>query len=122
MKQSEASDVGLTRESTADDRELSLFDTLLWRDPISGVPLEPIVSARTPAGVPIGGALRVQGTESGYPIIDCVVRLTPELAESHRDWLRMYSLKPPPVCEKQSNFQLTASVDSFGWQWTWNSS
>ena len=121
MNKAQTPDVSLTEETGTDDREHSLFDTLLWRDPISGAPLELIVSARTPAGVPMSGALRVQGTQTGYPIIDCVVRMTPELAEKYRDWLQMYSLKPPEAREEQDTFQRTVSVDSFGWQWTWNS-
>jgi SAM-dependent methyltransferase len=103
------------------DKEVPLFDKIKWRDPVSGAPLEPIVSARTPAGVPISGAMRIQGTDSGYPIVDCIVRLTPELAEKHQDWLRIYSLKPPATRGEDDKFQQTATVDSFGWQWTWNS-
>ncbi len=104
----------------SDDKHC-LFDTLHWRDPICGALLEPIVSSRTPAGVPISGAMRIQGTDSGYPIVDCIVRLTPELAEKHRDWLRIYSLKPPAARGEESIFQQPTTVDSFGWQWTWNS-
>jgi ubiquinone/menaquinone biosynthesis C-methylase UbiE len=98
-----------------------LFDTLRWRDPISGLPLEPIITARTPSGVPISGAMRIQGTNSGYPIVDCIVRLTPELAEEYKDWLRKYSLEPPAKRREEGIFQKAATVDSFGWQWTWNS-
>lgn len=101
--------------------ENSLFDRLHWRDPISGALLEPIVAARTPAGVPICGAMRIQGTDCGYPIVDCVVRLTPELAERYRDWLRIYSLEPPATNRVSNKFQQIDTVDSFGWQWTWNS-
>ena len=101
--------------------ERCLFDTLLWRDPISGALLEPIIAARTPGGVPISGAMRIQGTDRGYPIVDCVVRLTPELAEKYRDWLRIYDLKPPIINGKRAAFQQSETVDSFGWQWTWNS-
>jgi SAM-dependent methyltransferase len=94
-----------------------LFDRIAWRDPISGVPLEPIVLARTPAGVPVCGALRVTGTTIGYPIVDCVVRLTPETASRHRRWLDDLGLEPPA----SDDFQPEATVESFGWQWTWNS-
>lgn len=97
-----------------------LFDRLDWRDPISGTPLEPIVNARTPAGVPISGALRIKGTDFGYPIVDSVVRLTPELAYQHKEWLLMMSLSPPEWHSQYQLFQTVASVDSFGWQWTWN--
>ena len=93
------------------------FDRIVWRDPLSGAALEPIVAARTPAGVPVCGALRVQGTSFGYPIVDCVVRLTPELAARHKGWLEAFGLQPPPG----GDFQPESTVDSFGWQWTWNS-
>jgi ubiquinone/menaquinone biosynthesis C-methylase UbiE len=92
-----------------------------WQDPLSGLLLEPIISARTPAGVPISGALRIAGTSSGYPIVDCVVRLTPELAKKYSEWLSLLSLTPPKEQNmEKSQFQTEATVDSFGWQWTWN--
>jgi len=99
-----------------------LFDRICWRDPLSGLPLEPIVSARTPAGVPICGALRIAGTNSGYPIVDSVVRVTPELAERHREWLTPLDLVPPaPSSREEVGFQSESTVSSFGFQWTWNS-
>lgn len=94
-----------------------LFDRLMWRDPVSGAPLVPIVSARTPAGVPVCGALRVAETNIGYPIVDCVVRLTPEVAQKHREWLEPYGLMPP--ASAADAFQGEATVDSFGFQWSW---
>jgi ubiquinone/menaquinone biosynthesis C-methylase UbiE len=93
-----------------------LFDRIAWRDPVTGAALEPIVAARTPAGVPVCGALRVRDTSTGYPIVDCVVRLTPELAARHREWLGALGLEPPPA----GDLQPESSVESFGWQWTWN--
>jgi ubiquinone/menaquinone biosynthesis C-methylase UbiE len=96
---------------------IPLFDRIAWRDPVSGAPLEPIVLARTPAGVPVCGALRVKGTSTGYPIVDCVARLTPESANRHRRWLDDLGLQPPAA----GDFQSEATVESFGWQWTWNS-
>lgn len=101
--------------------DLPLFDRLKWRDPLSGAPLEPIVAARTPAGVPIVGALRVQGTSSGYPIVDCVARVTPELAARYAEWLRPYDLTPVTVPGDASALQPEATVESFGFQWNWNS-
>lgn len=98
--------------------EHSLFDRIEWRDPISGAVLEPIVLSRTPAGVPITGALRVAGTSTGYPIVDCVARLTPELAIRHRRWLEMAGLEPAGL--KVAALQPQDSVDSFGFQWSWN--
>jgi ubiquinone/menaquinone biosynthesis C-methylase UbiE len=97
-----------------------LFDRIAWRDPVSGRRLEPIVVARTPAGVPICGALRIEGTNTAYPIVDCVARLTPELARRHRDWLRLNGLDPVPSDDPAADFQEKATVDSFGWQWTWS--
>jgi SAM-dependent methyltransferase len=117
----DTADTGLMEGTVMPNDKRCLFDTLLWCDPVSGAPLEPIVSARTPAGVPISGAMRIHGTGIGYPIVDCVARLTPELAGKHRDWLRMYSLNPPTTPGDKSAFQQTTTVDSFGWQWTWNS-
>lgn len=98
-----------------------LFDLVALRDPISGAPLEPIVSARTPAGVPVCGALRVAGTATGYPIVDCIARLTPELARKHAAWLVPFGLSPAGAATAADAFQPEATVDSFGWQWTWNS-
>ena len=97
------------------------FDRLRWRDPMSGAALEPIVTARTPAGVPICGALRVVGTQTGYPIVDCVARVTPELAQRHASWLAPLGLSPPGTHATAGDFQQEATVESFGWQWTWNS-
>jgi ubiquinone/menaquinone biosynthesis C-methylase UbiE len=95
-----------------------LFDRILWRDPVSGTPLEAEIVARTPAGVPICGALRIRGTERGYPIVDCVARLTPELAQSHAAWLEPHGLQPP-LAPSDSSFQAEATVDSFGFLWKW---
>ena len=99
-----------------------LFDRISWVDPLSGRQLVPIILSRTPAGLPINGAMKVEGTNTGYPIIDCVVRLTPELAEIYKDWLNEFDLSPPDLKGGQGQFQSTLTVDSFGWQWTWNSS
>lgn len=97
-----------------------LFDRLQWLDPIDGAPLEAIVFARNPSGVPLAGVLRRPGTNVGYPIVDSVVRLTPDLAHRYRDWLEAVGLSPPPL-EPSDDFQAEATVDSFGFQWTWNS-
>ncbi len=100
-----------------------LFDRLHWRDPLSGLPLQPRITARNPAGVPICGALAIPNTNVGYPIVDCVARLTPELAARHAEWLAPLGLTPPPQRSTSSgnSFQSEATVDSFGFQWTWNS-
>ena len=96
-----------------------LFDRIRWSDPVSGAPLEPLILARTPAGVPICGALRVSGTSQGYPIVDCVARLTPQLARRHGAWLSALDLEPPSTDDPRADFQDEASVESFGFQWTW---
>ena len=99
-----------------------LFDLVALRDPVSGLPLEPLISARTPAGVPVCGALRVSNTASGYPIVDCIARLTPELARKHARWLEPFGLTPAGGSAAAADaFQTESTVDSFGWQWTWNS-
>jgi ubiquinone/menaquinone biosynthesis C-methylase UbiE len=99
----------------------SLFDTIAWRDPASGRRLECVVVARSPAGVPLSGALRVEGTTTGYPIVDSVVRLTPQLATRYRAWLRPLGLEPAGEAGLSARtFQETKSVESFGFQWSWN--
>lgn len=99
-----------------------LFDEIRWKDPLSGVDLEPIISARNPSGVPLCGVLRIEGTNQGYPIVDSVARLTPELANRHRGWLDRFGLAPPsPSRTTNRSFQDEETVDSFGFQWTWNS-
>lgn len=104
---------------TSADANNALFDRLSWRDPLSGLPLEPIVSARAPSGVPICGALRVAGTDTGYPIVDCIARVTPELAQRYAEWLKPFGLKPAGSSTTE-DFQAEGTVDSFGFQWTWN--
>jgi ubiquinone/menaquinone biosynthesis C-methylase UbiE len=99
-----------------------LFDRVAFRDPVSGAALEPLISARTPAGVPVCGALRVAGTQTGYPIVDSVARLTPELARKHASWLAPFGLAPAGAATREAaDFQPESTVDSFGWQWTWSS-
>ena len=93
------------------------FERLSWRDPATGLALEPLVAVRNPSGVPLMGALRVSGTRRGYPIVDSVARLTPELAQRYREWLEPFGLEPPGGEEA---FQPERSVDSFGFQWSWN--
>jgi ubiquinone/menaquinone biosynthesis C-methylase UbiE len=95
-----------------------LFDTILWRDPVSGAPLDVVVDGRTPAGVPMSGVLQIRGTDRGYPIVDSVARMTPELAQRYAEWLRPHGLRPPDAAG-DSSFQTEATVDSFGFQWGW---
>jgi SAM-dependent methyltransferase len=111
----------IRRREPAGAAPAPLFDRIRWRDPVSGSPLEPLVSARTPAGVPICGALRVAGTRLGYPIVDCVARLTPALAEQYREWLAPFGLEPVPPPRSGGGFQPESTVESFGFQWNWHS-
>ena len=98
-----------------------LFDEIRWRDPLDGRELEPVITARGPSGVPICGALRRPGTNYGYPIVDSIVRLTSDLAHRYRDWLAILELQPPPCLPETGLFQPEDTVDSFGFQWNWNS-
>jgi SAM-dependent methyltransferase len=93
-----------------------LFDRIRWIDPISGAPLTPVVVSRTPGGVPIHGAMRIGETNRAYPIVDSIVRATPEAARKHARWLEPLGLEPPG---EAGSFQEEASVDSFGFQWSW---
>jgi ubiquinone/menaquinone biosynthesis C-methylase UbiE len=96
------------------------FASLSWRDPLSGRRLVPSVTARNPAGKPLYGALVVEATKQAYPIVEGVVMATPELAFQHRDWLAMQGLQPPQ--SSAGAFQETSTVDSFGFEWTWDAS
>lgn len=99
--------------------EQNIFDLIDWRDPISQKKLIPIVSARTPVGTPICGAFKIEGTDLGWPIVDCVARLTLDSAIEYEDWLLPYGLSLPT--DKKDNitatFQELDSVSSFGFQW-----
>lgn len=99
-----------------------LFDVIEWKDPVTGRALEPIITARNPSGVPLMGIMRIEGTDSGYPIVDSVIRLTPQLAYRYRDWLSSHQFQVPHFENyPTSSFQALESVESFGFQWTWNS-
>jgi ubiquinone/menaquinone biosynthesis C-methylase UbiE len=115
---------GITREMNGEERlrGAPLFDEIDWRDPLTGKPLEALVASRTPSGVPLHGALRVSGTSEAYPIVDSVVRLTPELALRFGDWLAPFGLKPAgSLGSTRDSFQAVSTVESFGFQWTFNS-
>jgi ubiquinone/menaquinone biosynthesis C-methylase UbiE len=98
----------------------STFDRLCWRDPVSGRRLIPRVTARTPGGTPLCGALQVEGDTRGYPVVDAVARLTVESARRHREWLPKLGLDGPGE-DGRAGLQSEASVESFGFQWGWNS-
>ena len=91
-------------------------EDLAWRDPASGRPLAFVVTGRDPTGRPLTGALVVDGTRTGYPVVDGIPRLTPELAARHAAWLRLLDLTPPAGPPAQP----VATVESFGFAWTWN--
>jgi ubiquinone/menaquinone biosynthesis C-methylase UbiE len=92
-------------------------EELSWRDPVTGQGMHMLVSSRHPTGRPLSGALQVAGTRTGYPIVYGIPRLTAELAEHYSDWLKMFNLEPPPRGKEQA----LSSVDSFGFEWNWDS-
>lgn len=91
-------------------------EDLDWRDPATGRPLVFVVTGRHPAGRPLTGALVVNGTRTGYPVVEGIPRMTPELAARHEAWLRPLGLEAPA----RPPGQATATVESFGFEWTWN--
>jgi SAM-dependent methyltransferase len=91
-------------------------EALDWCDPASGRPLTFLVTARHPTGRPLTGALVVEGTRTGYPIVDGIPRMTPELAARYETWLRALDLGIPAGVPSQP----TVTVESFGFEWTWN--
>jgi SAM-dependent methyltransferase len=91
-------------------------EALHWCDPASGRPLTFLVTARHPTGRPLTGALVVEGTRTGYPIVDGIPRVTPELAARHEAWLTALGLCVPEGAAGQP----IATVESFGFEWTWN--
>jgi ubiquinone/menaquinone biosynthesis C-methylase UbiE/uncharacterized protein YbaR (Trm112 family) len=98
---------------------MHLFDRIPWRDPVSGRKLTVRVSHRDPVGRPLSGALVIEGTDSAYPIVHGIPRLTPELAWRHRIWLESDGLVPPVVTP--TGAQAESTVTSFGIQWEWDS-
>lgn len=106
---------------TPSEQSRPLFERIRLRDPLSGRALVPKIHVLNPGGAPLSGTLRVEGTDYGYPIVDSVARLTPELAERYRDWLVVDGLLPPPRPSTLERFQIEDTVSSFGFQWSWNS-
>lgn len=96
------------------------FDKLRWRDPISGQPLKPIIACRDYTGRPLVGVLQVEGGQTAYPIVDGIPRVTEELANRYANLLREFGYEPPSSRHGQLEFQGTHSVESFGFQWTWD--
>jgi SAM-dependent methyltransferase len=93
-----------------------LFDRVTWRDPLTSRPLLPRVLLRNHVGLPMFGALQVEGSKTGYPIVGGVVRLSPTLARQHCSWLGEVGLSPPPSTDVG---QSEETVSSFGFQWAW---
>ncbi len=101
--------------------DMHLFDQLPWFDPWNKKKLRPIVAARDFTGRPLSGALVIEGTSFGYPIVHGIPRLTPELAHLHANWLGMFNLYPAALpARAKMNFQSQQTVTSFGFQWNWD--
>src|SRR5205085_1762013 len=96
------------------------FYDLKWVDPRNGTPLMPQIVFEDPRGRPLYGALVTADGRSGYPIVDGVVLATPEFAHQEADWLRSLGIEPVEL-GAPSEFQSGDSVDSFGFQWMWDS-
>ncbi len=92
-------------------------ENLKWIDPVSKKRMNMVVTSRHPSGRPLTGALQIEGTSTGYPIINGIHRLTPELAMHYSGWLEMIELNPPERCNDR---QSVSTVDSFGFEWTWD--
>jgi ubiquinone/menaquinone biosynthesis C-methylase UbiE len=102
-------------------RDMHLFDQLPWFDPWIQGKLIPIIAARDFTGRPLLGALVVEGTNFGYPIVHGIARMTPEIAQRYANWLEMFGLSPPVLTEQyDGNFQDHRTVASFGFQWNWD--
>jgi ubiquinone/menaquinone biosynthesis C-methylase UbiE len=97
-----------------------LFYRLHWVDPIDGRPLTPRVLLEDPDGRPLYGALVTEDGRYGYPIVAGIVMGTPELAALELKWLRLMNLEVPGGLNNEG-FQPTTTVDSFGFEWTWDS-
>jgi ubiquinone/menaquinone biosynthesis C-methylase UbiE len=95
---------------------MSLFDNLPWQDPISGKKLIPKVAFRDPYGNPYFGAMQIEETNTGYPIVNGILRATPELAVNNQKWLEVIGLEPPAAGGQQKE----CTVESFGFQWMWD--
>lgn len=90
-------------------------ESLAWEDPVSRRPMRLMVTGRHPCGRPLSGALSIEGTRTGYPIVYGVPQLTPELAARHAAWLTPLGLEPP-----MGESQASTSVESFGFEWSWD--
>ena len=96
------------------------IESLPWADPITKLPMDMIVSSRGLNGRPLVGALVVRGTKTGYPIVNGVPRLTPVLARRYEKWLMMQDLSAPIYAAHSYDGQEEGSVESFGFQWSWD--
>lgn len=61
--------------------------------------------------------MQIKGTRRGYPVINGIPRLTPELAHKFSEWVNMVGLEPPKI---SGNIQALSTVHSFGFQWSWD--
>lgn len=104
----------------ANESTQHLFNTLRWIDPVDGRPLSPRIVLEGSNGRPMAGALVTEDGKYGYPVIESVVMATPELAAQHADWLASMGLCPRPSAAP-GVFQSLDTVDSFGFEWSWDS-
>lgn len=103
-----------------DNNPTHLFYRLPWVDPRDGSPLTPRILLDDSEGRPLYGALVTEDQKHGYPIVAGIVLGTPELAGSESKWLRKMGLNVPDGATGDT-FQRSSTVDSFGFEWTWDS-
>lgn len=97
-----------------------LFYSLPWADPVTRRPLACQVLLEDPSGRPLYGALVDEDGRHGYPIVGGILYATPQLARRERAWLAVMGLEPP-IEPSTVTFQDVETVDSFGFQWLWDS-
>lgn len=94
------------------------MEQLPWADPITNEELKLVIESRDPTGRPYTGALRWVDSEVGYPIIDGIPRITPDMARKYEDWLASLEVFPPK--DTDTGIQSIDSVESLGFRWTWD--
>jgi len=75
-----------------------------------------VVTSRHYTGRPLTGALRIEGSQIGYPLVYGIPRLTIESAQRYARWLEPLGLEPP----SNGHMQSSSTVDSFGFEWIWD--
>lgn len=94
------------------------MEDLPWADPVTGEKLIADARSRDPTGRPYTGVLRRKSSDVGYPIIDGIPRMTPDLAREYNEWLSEIGVLPPS--DTDTDIQSLNSVESFGFQWSWD--